>query len=111
MYAKAMYDATVRFVDRRQEETPRAREIKLLTGEQPDDWIAKMTLVQQMEAIGLFRESVKLEEPAISFLRPRERFAARTYSSQPSEEEMSRIVQKNRHDAAKLEYTKAMLRP
>ncbi|KAL8677678.1 MAG: hypothetical protein Q9186_005919 [Xanthomendoza sp. 1 TL-2023] len=91
LYVNAMRDARKQLVHPEFERHPEeqssvARNVGLLTDPQPDDWIGKMTLVQQMESIGLFQEGVELEADAIFLFRPEERRKAVDYSSQIPEE-------------------------
>lgn len=53
-----------------------AEHVEKLTGTESVDGINSMTLVQQMESIGLFEEGAKFEEGAVAIFRPEERLEA-----------------------------------
>ncbi|KAL8801956.1 MAG: hypothetical protein Q9182_004137 [Xanthomendoza sp. 2 TL-2023] len=84
IYSEAVAEAADELIYRASETSskkdPVEREVELLLGKQPNDWIDRLTLVQQMESIGLFQEAAKLEESAIALFRPEERQQAWDFS-------------------------------
>ncbi|KAL8812334.1 MAG: hypothetical protein Q9200_001101 [Gallowayella weberi] len=83
IYSKAIDLAKYQLVNRASvsslEKNPFDRRAELLLRPQPADWIDRLTLVEQMEDIGLFKEGAKLEESAIALFSPEERQQASDY--------------------------------
>ncbi|KAL8820739.1 MAG: hypothetical protein Q9223_001091 [Gallowayella weberi] len=83
IYSKAIDLAKYQLVNRASvsslEKNHFDRRAELLLRPQPADWIDRLTLVEQMEDIGLFKEGAKLEESAIALFSPEERQQAWDY--------------------------------